>query len=150
MTNKQRDIILLEQAYESINEGIWSRLKGQGAGIAAGLQQGAQNVATSIAGKLGATVTPSGKTMGKAYANSQQKSIFASFVANAKKEIEDFKADIVKLGKVEKIEDLKSTHPEIEQAIKACNELLSYISGQASNKNNIVVKPTTAKKVTTK
>ena len=61
MTNKQREAMLLEEAYSEVNEGIFTRLKGQVAGMGAGLKQGAQNIATGVAGKLGATVTPLGK-----------------------------------------------------------------------------------------
>jgi hypothetical protein len=136
MTNKQLEAILLEQAYDSINEGIWDRLKGQGSGISAGLKQGAQNVASSVAGKLGAKVTPSGKTMGQAYANAQQKSIFASFVATAKKEIADFEEDIKKLGKAD-MAALRASHPEIEQVIKSYKQLTVYLAGQGANANRI-------------
>ena len=140
MTNKQRDIILLEQAYDTVNEGIWDRLKGQGAGLTAGLKQGIQNVAAGAASKLGVKgITSSGKTMGQAYANSQQKSIFASFVATAKKEIADFEADIKKLGKAD-LDALRASHPEIEKAIKSYKDLMVYISGQGSNISKIKIK----------
>jgi hypothetical protein len=144
MTNKQLEAILLEQAYDSINEGILTRLKGQGSGISAGLKQGVQNVASGVAGKLGAKVTPSGKTMGQAYANAQQKSIFASFVATAKKEIEDFKADIVKLGKADE-DALKASHPEIEQVINSYNQLMIYLAGQGANANSTTIQVPRAK-----
>lgn len=136
MTNKQRNAILLEQAYESINEGMWDRLKGQGAGFTAGLKQGAQNIAAGVAGKFGATVTPSGKTMGQAYAKSQQKSIFKSFIDKAKKEIADFEADIQKLGKAD-LDALKASHPEIKQVIDSYKQLTIYLAGQGSNASRI-------------
>lgn len=130
MTNKQREAMLLEEAYTNVNEGILTRLKGQGSGMVAGLKQGAQNIASGVAGKLGANVTPSGKTMGQAYANSQQKSIFASFMAVAEKEIKDFEEDMLKLGKAD-LATLKASHPEIEQVIKSSKDLLNYLKKKA-------------------
>lgn len=137
MTNKQREAMLLEEAYTNVNEGILTRLKGQGSGMVAGLKQGAQNIASGVAGKLGAKVTPSGKTMGQAYANSQQKSIFASFIATAKKEIKDFEEDIKKLGKAD-VAALKASHPEIAQVIKSYKDLTVYLAGQGANANKMI------------
>ena len=131
MTNKQREAVLLEEAYTEVNEGILTRLKGQGAGVVAGLKQGAQNIATGVAGKLGAKVTPSGKTMGQSYAKAQQKSIFASFMTSAEKEIKDFEADLLKLGKAD-LNTLKASHPEIEQVIKSSRDLLTYLKKKAA------------------
>ena len=133
---KSKDQLLLEEAYDNVNEGIWDRLKGQGAGIAAGLKQGAQNLATGAANKLGANIKTSGQTMGQAYAKSQQKSIFSSFLQKAKAEIADFEADIQKLGKAD-IAALKASHPEIEQAINSYKKLMVYLGGQGANVNKI-------------
>jgi hypothetical protein len=133
---KSKDQQLLEEAYDNVNEGIWDRLKGQGAGIAAGLKQGAQNLATGAANKLGANIKPSGQSMGQAYAKSQQKSIFSSFLQKAKAEIADFEADIQKLGKAD-IAALKASHPEIEQAINSYKKLMVYLGGQGANVNKI-------------
>jgi len=137
MTNKQLEAILLEQAYDSINEGIWDRLKGQGAGISAGLKQGAQNVASSVAGKLGAKVTPSGKTMGQAYAKHQQNSIFRSFITTAQKEIADFEEDIKKLGKANEAA-LKASHPEIEQVINSVRQLLRTLGNSKGTSQSMI------------
>lgn len=129
---KTEDQILLEQAYDTVNEGIWDRLKGQASGIKAGLKQGAQNLAAGVANKFGANVQTSGQTMGQAYAKSQQKSIFNSFLTTAKKEIAEFEADIQKLGK-EDIAALRKSHPEIETTLKALNKLKQYLGGQTTN-----------------
>lgn len=128
---KSKDQQLLEEAYDNVNEGIWDRLKGQGAGIAAGLKQGAQNLATGAANKLGANIKPSGQTMGQAYAQSQQKSIFNSFLQKTKAEVADFEKDIQKLGQSD-LAVLRKSHPEIEQAIKSYNDLMKTV-GQASS-----------------
>lgn len=133
MNNDSRD---LEIIYEQINEGIWDRLKGQGAGIKAGFKQGVQNVAANVANKLGANVATSGQTMGQAYAKSQQKSIFNSFVQKAQKEIQEFEQDMIKLGKQD-LNALKASHPEIEQLIKSYKTLLVYLGGQKANINRI-------------
>jgi len=123
---KTKDQILLEQAYNQVNEGIWDRLKGTAAGIGAGLKQGAQNIATNVAGKLGATVTPAGKSGKEAYAQAQQKSLFTSFINKAEKEITEFEADMKKLGK-EDIAALSAAHPEILQIVKKHRKLLATL-----------------------
>lgn len=137
MTNKQREAMLLEEAYSEVNEGIFTRLKGQGAGMVAGLKQGAQNIATGVAGKLGAKVTPSGKTMGQAYAKSQQNSIFRSFVTTAQKEVKDFEEDIKKLGKANEAA-LKASHPEIEQVIISVKQLLRTLGSSKGTSQSMI------------
>lgn len=139
MTNKQREAMLLEEAYSEVNEGIFTRLKGQVAGMGAGLKQGAQNIATGVAGKLGAKVTPSGKTMGQAYAKAQQKSIFANFMKVAEEEIADFNADLEKLGKAD-LATLNASHPEIEQVIKSSKALLDYLKKKSGAPQKIASK----------
>ena len=133
---KTKDQILLEQAYDTVSEGIWSTLKGQAAGIGAGLKQGAQNLAVGAANKLGANINTSRKTMGQAYAQSQQKSIYNSFLQTVKSEIAEFEADIQKLGKAD-IAALESSHPEINQIISSYKKLMGYLEGQTTNINNI-------------
>ncbi len=133
---KTQDQILLEQAYDTVNEGIWDRLKGQASGIKAGLKQGAQNLAVGAANKLGANINTKRKTMGQAYAQSQQKSIFNSFLQTAKKEIAEFEADIQKLGKAD-IDSLKAAHPEIDTIITSYKKLMDYLDGQNTNINDI-------------
>lgn len=123
---KNKDQILLEQAYDAVNEGIWDRVKGQAAGIGAGLKQGAQNVATAAANKLGAGITPTGKTMGQAYAQKQQKSIFNSFITKAKSEIKEFETDIQKLGKAD-LAALEASNPEIKKVIDTYKALLAKL-----------------------
>ena len=133
---KSKDQILLEQAYDEVNEGIWSTLKGQVAGIGAGLKQGAQNLAIGAANKLGANINTSRKTMGQAYAQSQQKSIFNGFLKTAQSEIAEFEADIQKLGKAD-IAALKSSHPEIDQVIASYKKLMEYLGGAGASINDI-------------
>ena len=133
---KTKDQLLLEQAYDTVSEGIWDRLKGQASGIKAGLKQGAQNLAAGVANKLGGNVATSGKTMGQAYAQSQQKSIFNSFLQTAKSEIAEFEADIQKLGKAD-IAALKSSHPEIDQIITSYKKLMQYLGGASANVNRM-------------
>lgn len=133
---KSKDKLLLEQAYAQVQENIWDRLKGQASGIGAGLKQGAQNLATGVANKLGANITPSGKTMGQAYAQSQQKSIFNSFLKKTRAEIDEFKADIQKLGKQD-LDALKASHPEIEQTINSYENLLAYLTKHETRVNAI-------------
>jgi len=133
---KSEDQLMLEQAYDTVNEGIWDRLKGQASGIGAGLKQGAQNLAAGVANKFGANVKTSGKTMGQAYAQSQQKSIFNSFLTSAKKEIAEFEADIQKLGKAD-MAALKASHPEVDQVIKSYKQLMQYLAGQGANINRM-------------
>lgn len=136
MNYKNKDQILLEQAYDNVSEGIWDRLKGQAAGVAAGLKQGAQNIAAKATTALGGTATPTGKTMGQAYAQSQQKSIFNSFLSKAKSEIKEFETDIQKLGKAD-LAALKASHPEIQQVIDSYNKLMVYLGAQTNNINKI-------------
>lgn len=126
---KTKDQILLEQAYDQINEGIWNTLKGTASGLAAGIKQGAQNVASSVAGKLGATVTPSNKSWKQAYAQAQQKSIFSSFIQTAQKEIADFEEDFKKLGDAD-IMTLSKSHPEILKVMSAYKKLLNYLKNK--------------------
>jgi hypothetical protein len=133
---KTIDQILLEQAYNQINEGIWDRLKGTAAGIGAGLKQGAQNVAANVAGKFGATVTTSGKSGKEAYAQAQQKSIFNSFISKAQSEIKEFEEDINKLGK-EDINVLKKAHPEISEMVKKYKMLLSTLTRMQADAQSI-------------
>ena len=133
---KSKDQILLEQAYDEVNEGIWSTLKGQVAGVGAGLKQGAQNLAIGAANKLGANINTSRKTMGQAYAQSQQKSIFNGFLKTAQSEIAEFEADIQKLGKAD-IAALKSSHPEIDQVIASYKKLMEYLGGAGASINAI-------------
>ena len=123
---KNKDQILLEQAYDSINEGIWDRVKGQAAGIGAGIKQGAQNIAIAGANKLGAGITPTGKTMGQAYAQKQQKSIFSSFISKAKSEMKEFEVDIQKLGKAD-MAALEASNPEIKKVIDNYKALLAKL-----------------------
>ena len=100
------------------------------------MKQGAQNIAIGAANKLGANIKPSGQTMGQAYAKSQQKSIFNSFLQKAKAEIADFEKDIQKLGKAD-LAALKASHPEIEQAIDSYKRLMVYLGGQSANINKM-------------
>lgn len=129
---RSREQILMEKAYDEVNEGIWGRLKGQGAGIASGLKQGAQNLAVGAANKLGAGITPSGKSMGQAYAQSQQKSIFKTFITNTDKLVADFMSDIKKMsagpasasfpgGSTET--ELTKMHPQIKQKLQQIAQL---------------------------
>lgn len=108
---KSRDQILLEQAYDEVNEGIWDRIKGQAAG---GM------------GAAKALFTP-GKTMGQGYAQAQQKSIFNSFVKKVQSEIKEFEDDIQKLGKAD-LNALKSSHPEIDKIINSYKTLLANLA----------------------
>ncbi len=119
-----RDRILLEQAYDQVNETIMSRLKGIGSGIAAGVKQGAQNVATGVANKFGAGITPSGKTMGQAYAQSQQKSVFKTFITNTDKLVADFMSDIKKMGGEA---DLTKMHPDIKKKLQEIAQLKRFL-----------------------
>lgn len=126
MSYKNKEQILLEQAYAKVSEGIWDRFKGTAAGIGAGLKQGAQNIASNVAGKLGATVTPSGKSGKEAYAQAQQKSIFNSFIKKAEAEIQEFEEDAKKLGKDE-LGVLSSSHPEIAEMVRKYKVLLATL-----------------------
>lgn len=129
---RSKEQILLEKAYDEVNEGIWGRLKGQGAGIVSGLKQGAQNVAVGAANKLGAGITPSGKTMGQAYAQSQQKSIFKTFITNTDKLVADFMSDIKKMTAgptpagsphASTETELTKMHPQIKQKLQQIAQL---------------------------
>lgn len=128
----KKDQILLEQAYEQMyNEGIWDRLKGTGAGLKSAIGTGIKNAGAKLTGQ-----TPTGPSMGQAYAQSQQKSIFNSFLNKAQTEIKNFEADIQKLGGAD-LAALKKSHPEIEQKINAIKKLMTYLGGQKSNINRI-------------
>ena len=128
----KKDQLLLEQAYEEIyNEGIWDRLKGTGAGIKSALGAGIKNVGSKLSGEK-----PTGPTMGQAYAKSQQKSIFNSFLSKSQTEIKNFEADIQKLGGAD-LAALKKSHPEIEQKINAIKGLMKYLAGQKANINRM-------------
>lgn len=128
----KKDQLLLEQAYEQMcSEGIWDRLKGTGAGLKSAIGTGIKNLGAKMTGDK-----QTGPTMGQAYAKSQQKSIFNSFLAKAEKEIKSFEADIQKLGKTD-MDSLKKSHPEIEQKITAIKKLMVYLGGQKANINRI-------------
>jgi hypothetical protein len=133
---KSKDDLLLEQAYDRVNEGIWDRFKGTAAGIGAGLKQGAQNIATNVAGKLGATVTPTGKSGKEAYAQAQQKSIFTSFINKAEKEIKEFEDDVKKLGQAE-IMDLVRKYPQITPTISKYKKLLVALKDMQNKTQSI-------------
>lgn len=132
MSYKTNDQILLEQAYDQINEGIWDRLKGTAAGIGAGLKQGAANIAGNVASKFGATVTPTGKSGKEAYAQAQQKSIFKSFISKAEKEIKEFDDDIKKLGQAEILE-LRKKYPQLGPTLLKYKTLLTTLKDMQKN-----------------
>ena len=121
---KSKDEILLEKAYEEVNETIMGRLKGMGSGIASGLKQGAQNIAVGAANKFGAGITPSGKSMGQAYAQSQQQSIFKTYITNTDKLVADFMSDIKKMGGEA---DLTKMHPDIKKKLQEIAQLKRFL-----------------------
>ena len=132
MSYKNKEQILLEQAYDKVSEGIWDRFKGTAAGIGAGLKQGAQNIASNVAGKLGATVTPSGKSGKEAYAQAQQKSIFNTFIKKAETEIQEFEEDIKKLGQAEILE-LAKKYPQIRPTLLKYKTILQTLKDMQKN-----------------
>ena len=121
---KSKEQLLLEKAYDEVNEGILGRLKGQGSGIMSGLKQGAKNLAVGTANKLGANIAPSGKSMGQAYAQSQQKSIFKTFITNTDSLVADFMNDIKKMGGQA---DLTKMHPEIKKKLEEIAKLKRFL-----------------------
>jgi hypothetical protein len=117
---RNNDDLLLEQLYQ---EGIWDRLKGQGAGI----KQGAGTLMKNIGGKLtGDTADrPSARTE---YAKAQQGSLLKSFVQKVQQEIADFKNDL-KLFKVDPNPDtLQKDFPIIAQRLKEIENLEKFLT----------------------
>jgi hypothetical protein len=126
---KSRDQLLLEEAYNQVNEGIWDRLKGMGSGIKAGAGALTQNVRNKAVTALGGQA-PQGpqQTTGQAYAKAQQTSLLNSFIKKATKEIADFQNDIKKLGINQTDADLRAAGlTEIADKIKGVESLLAYL-----------------------
>ncbi len=127
---EKKDNLLLENLYQ---EGIWDRLKGQGAGIKAGastLGQGLKNKAISA---LGGTPTkePS-NTAGQTYAKAQQSSLLKSFQSKIKKEIDDFKNDLKKFKVDPDEKDFSTTFPTIAQKLQELDKLEKFLQNPTS------------------
>ena len=127
---EKKDNLLLENLYQ---EGIWDRLKGQGAGIKAGastLGQGLKNKAISA---LGGTPTkePS-NTAGQSYAKAQQSSLLKSFQSKIKKEIDDFKNDLKKFKVDPDEKDFSTTFPTIAQKLQELDKLEKFLQNPTS------------------
>ena len=126
---KSKDQLLLEEAYNQVNEGIWDRLKGLGSGIKAGAGAVGQNIKNKAITTLGGKA-PEGpqQTTGQAYAKAQQGSIFNSFIKKATKEIADFKNDLSKMGIKQSDADLRAAGlTDIADKIKGVEDLLAYL-----------------------
>jgi hypothetical protein len=126
---KSKDQLLLEEAYNQVNEGIWDRLKGMGSGIKAGAGTLTQNVKNKAITALGGQA-PEGpqQTTGQAYAKAQQTSLLNSFIKKATKEIADFQNDIKKLGINQTDADLRAAGlTDIADKIKGVEGLLAYL-----------------------
>lgn len=139
---KNKDDLFLEQLYQ---EGIWDRLKGQGAGI----KQGAGTVLKNIGGKLTGDTTDRPSARGE-YAKAQQSSLLKSFVQKVQKEIADFKNDL-KIFKVDSDPDsLEKNFPIISQRLKEIEKLEKFLitPNQASNASVPTSTPTSSEKAT--
>jgi hypothetical protein len=124
---KNKDDLFLEQLYQ---EGIWDRLKGQGAGI----KQGAGTVLKNIGGKLTGDTNNRPSARGE-YAKAQQSSLLKSFVQKVKKEIEDFKNDL-KIFKVDSDPDsLKRNFPIISQRLEEIENLEKFLANPNQTPN---------------
>ena len=124
---KNKDDLFLEQLYQ---EGIWDRLKGQGAGI----KQGAGTVLKNIGGKLTGDTNNRPSARGE-YAKAQQSSLLKSFVQKVKKEIEDFKNDL-KVFKVDSNPDsLERNFPIISQRLKEIENLEKFLANPNQTPN---------------
>ena len=124
---KNKDDLFLEQLYQ---EGIWDRLKGQGAGI----KQGAGTVLKNIGGKLTGDTNNRPSARGE-YAKAQQSSLLKSFVQKVKKEIEDFKNDL-KIFKVDSDPDsLERNFPIISQRLKEIENLEKFLANPNQTPN---------------
>jgi hypothetical protein len=117
---RNNDNLLLENLYQ---EGIWDRLKGQGAGI----KQGAGTLMKNIGGKLTGDTgdRPSARTE---YAKAQQSSLLKSFIQKVQKEIADFNNDL-KLFKVDPNPDtLQKDFPIIAQRLEEIKNLEKFLT----------------------
>lgn len=122
---RNNDDLLLENLYQ---EGIWDRLKGQGAGI----KQGAGTLMKNIGGKLTGDTgdRPSARTE---YAKAQQGSLLKSFVQKVQKEIADFNNDL-KLFKVDPNPDtLQKDFPIIAQRLEEIKNLEKFLTNPSQS-----------------
>jgi hypothetical protein len=140
---KSKDQLLLEEAYNQVNEGIWDRLKGMGSGIKAGTGALTQNVKNKAITALGGQA-PQGpqQTTGQAYAKAQQTSLLNSFIKKATKEIADFQNDIKKLGINQTDADLRAAGlTDIADKIKGVEGLLAYLQNPQAQQSQQQVQP---------
>jgi excisionase family DNA binding protein len=136
---KNNDDLVLEQLYQ---EGIWDRLKGQGAGI----KQGAGTILKNVGGKL--TGDKGERPSARAeYAKAQQSSLLKSFTQKVQKEIADFKEDL-KVFKVDSNPDsLQKNFPIIAQRLKEIENLERFLVSPTQTAATQSAKPSTAQAV---
>jgi len=133
-----RDSKLIAEAYISIHrEGVFDSLKKTGAGIAAGARAVGANLAGSAYQALGGKAGPK-VNVGSAVAQAQHKSLFSSFIKKANKEITDFMNDAKKMVPGGDVNNIASTYPDIDQKIKAVQQLLTVLQQQ---EQQIIGKP---------
>jgi hypothetical protein len=125
-----RDSKLIAEAYIGIHrEGVIDSLKKTGAGIAAGAKAVGTNLAGSAYQALGGKAGPK-VNVGSAVAQAQHKSLFGSFIKKANKEITDFMNDAKKMVPGGDLSNIASTYPDIDQKIKAVQQLLVVLQQQ--------------------
>jgi hypothetical protein len=138
---KRNDDLFLEQLYQ---EGIWDRLKGQGAGI----KQGAGTILKNVGGKLTGDTGPRPSARSE-YAKAQQSSLLKSFLQKVNNEISDFKNDLKAFKVDPDPAELEKNWPTISQRLKDITELEKFISTQSSTKPEQTQSTTSAQKPAT-
>jgi hypothetical protein len=117
---KRKDDFLLENLYQ---EGIFDRVRGQGAGLVRGAGAALQKAGAKIAGKETPNISARSE-----YAKAQQKSLLNSFKNKVQKEINDFYNDLREFKVDPDLNEVEKNFPIIAQRIKEVENLSNYLS----------------------
>ena len=117
---KRKDDLLLENLYQ---EGIFDRVRGQGAGLVRGAGAALQKAGAKIAGRETPNISARSE-----YAKAQQKSLLNSFKKKVQKEIYDFYNDLREFKVDPDLNEVEKNFPIIAQRIKEVENLSNYLS----------------------
>jgi len=117
---KRKDDFLLENLYQ---EGIFDRVRGQGAGLVRGAGAALQKAGAKIAGRETPNISARSE-----YAKAQQKSLLNSFKNKVQKEINDFYNDLREFKVDPDLNEVEKNFPIIAQRIKEVENLNNYLS----------------------
>jgi hypothetical protein len=117
---KRKDDFLLENLYQ---EGIFDRVRGQGAGLVRGAGAALQKAGAKIAGRETPNISARSE-----YTKAQQKSLLNSFKNKVQKEINDFYNDLREFKVDPDLNEVEKNFPIIAQRIKEVENLSNYLS----------------------